>query len=92
MIVCYSNDNNKIVKVISGINQIPPFSDEISSVQVDSKNLLIKKGDEVHVNEEENYVKIGYCKIPLHEHDGTIITEQNCDKQIYLEELTNETY
>ncbi len=87
MIVCFSNKDNKVVKTISGANEIPPYSEEISFISIENNNVLIKRGDEVRINKEDGYVKVGYAKFPIINDGNTIITDENCDKPIYLEQI-----
>lgn len=87
MIVCFSNIDNKIVKTISGVNEIPPYSEDVSFISVENNNVLIKRGDEVLINKEEGYVKVGYAKFPIKNDENTVITDENCNKPIYLEQI-----
>jgi len=87
MIICFSKNDGKIIRIISGENQIPPFSDELSHVQINANDIIIRRDDKVILDQENNCFKVGYRTFALDKQEWTIITEKNCDKSILLEEL-----
>lgn len=85
MLICFDTKTKELQSIVKGNNPIPPFDENISFIETDDQNFILKRGDIVYVN--DNYVKIGSNKIKIKRDEYTIITMTNYLEPILLEEL-----
>lgn len=85
MIVCYDSKTKIINKIIYGSNPIASFDHDIKSIFVEQENILIERGDKIELYDDK--VKIGCNVIKYNKPIASVITDDNCNKTLMLDEL-----
>lgn len=85
MLICFDTKTKELQSIVKGNNPVPPFDENISFIEIDDQNFILKRGDFVYVN--ENYAKIGSNKIKIKKDEYTVISMTNYLEPILLEEL-----